>query len=333
MPNPWENAGGAGNNRNSGRGNPQRPSRPESYAEPAGGRRPWETSAPAGPGPGGGQSFGDDPFGGGGAQPNPFGGSAFDGGAFGDGAFGGFPGGGGAVFDAPAPAPLPGPPLQQPLSHAPTPAATPEAPSRRRLRRPQLALPRTDLPAGRPAVAGYAFSGAGALLVTVAAATALAIPELKMFAQASGTLLVAVAAGLAAVGAAVLLQSVRCGRRMRGGRMPTLIGCALLAAAAGWVWIAGPGSELAWLSLLLRVAATGTALCVVVTVLMLLLPAGAPDEAPAPPPAPVPAAAGPPPAPAAPAAWPAPAAAPTGHPGPGPGPGLNPMDFDPFGPS
>ncbi|HOW95325.1 MAG TPA: hypothetical protein PLF91_12635 [Mycolicibacterium fallax] len=169
--------------------------------------------------------------------------------------------------------------------------------------------------------------------MTVAAATALAIPELKMFAQASGTLLVAVAAGLAAVGAAVLLQSVRCGRRMRGGRMPTLIGCALLAAAAGWVWIAGPGSELAWLSLLLRVAATGTALCVVVTVLMLLLPAGAPDEAPAPPPAPVPAAAGPPPAPAAPAAWPAPAAAPAGHPGPGAGPGLNPMDFDPFGPS
>lgn len=251
-----------------GNQHPDRSAGPGSNRDPFGGADPFA-------GPGAADPFGSaDPFGGAGSAPvgsDPFGG-------------GGAPQPGPPLAPAVPPAPTPPPADDErtqrvstsrfrrksaaPPTTAPSPTdtektvrinrpagttAAPAAPGPIPGPVPSKA-PRSAPAASSRPLAGYLLAGVASVVLTVAIATLLALPELNMFYGQVTTAVVIAAAGLIVAAAALLWQASRCARGKPHAQLYTLIACALTVLAAVLVWIFGPGAQVSWFSTLIRVA-------------------------------------------------------------------------------
>ncbi|OBK92485.1 hypothetical protein [Mycobacterium sp. 1165178.9] len=255
-------------------------------------------------------------------------------------------------------------PQQQARSSAPPPVAP------RRARLPAQALPPPPSPPKRsspvpqrPAVdasklpdtvafAGWLFAGIGAVMLTLAIAVAMAIPEFDWYYGSHTWLAVTAATGGVLLGAAIIWQAIRIVKHRRLARPVAVIGCGLTLSLAAFGLIAGPGSAVAWFTHLTQAGAVTAAVTAVATGVLLFLPpsnAYLHRDAHKPPPPPTFAeivnaahhvprttapqqhspASGPPPAPRRPPAS-NPPAAPPYPPASNPPPAPRPADFDPF---
>ncbi|HEX5253267.1 MAG TPA: hypothetical protein VFW69_05245 [Mycobacterium sp.] len=249
--------------------------------------------------------------------------------------------------------------LQQQARNAPPqPAATsaPAAPLRARppsqaLPPPPAAPPQSNPARQRPAVdaselpdtvafAGWLFAGVGAVMLTLAIAVAMAIPEFDWYYGSHTWLAVSAATAGVLLGAAIIWQAIRIVKHRRLARPVAMIGCGLMLSLAAFGLIAEPGSAVAWFTHLTQAGAITAGITAVATGVLLFLPASNAylhRDAHKPPPPPtfaeiVNAAQHAPRATATPQHPPAsrPATAPQYPPASNPPPAPRPADFDPF---
>ena len=243
--------------------------------------------------------------------------------------------------------------LQQQARSAPPPPA-----AARRARPPSQALPpppaapRRSGPAPQRlatdaaqlpdtvAFASWLFAGIGAVMLTMAIAVAMAIPEFDWYYRSDTWLAVSAATAGVLLGAAIIWQAIRIVKHRRLARPVAVIGCVLTLSLAAFGLIVGPGSAVAWFTHLTQAGAITAAVTAVATGVLLFLPASNAylhRDAHKPPPPPTfaeivnaaqnaPTATAPPQRPPAYNPPPAPQHPSAGNPAPAP----RPADFDPF---
>lgn len=181
--------------------------------------------------------------------------------------------------------------LPQARSTSPPPPRTRAPAAPRRERPPSQALPpppaaprRTAPTPRRPAVeasqlpdtvafASWLFAGIGAVMLTLAIAVAMAIPEFDWYYGSHTWLGVSAAAAGVLLGAAIIWQAIRIVRHRRLARPIAVIGCGLTLSLAAFGLIVGPGSAVAWFTRLTQAGAVTAAITALATGVLLFLPA------------------------------------------------------------
>lgn len=186
---------------------------------------------------------------------------------------------------------------QQARNPSPPPAATsaPAAPLRARppsqARRPSQPLPPPPAAPGQSnpapqlravdaanlpdtvAFASWLFAGTGAVMLTLAIAVAMAIPEFDWYYGSHTPLAMSAATAGVLLGAAVIWQAIRIVKHRRLARPIAVIGCGLTLSLAVFGLIAGPGSAVAWFAHLTQAGAVTAGVTAVATGVLLFLPA------------------------------------------------------------
>jgi hypothetical protein len=190
------------------------------------------------------------------------------------------------------------------------------------------------------AFASWLFAGIGVVMLTLAIAVAMAIPEFDWYYGSHSWLAVSAATAGVLLGAAIIWQAIRIVKHRRLARPVAVIGCGLTLSLAAFGLIAAPGSAVAWFTHLTQAGAiTAAATAVAAGILLFRPPSNAylHRDAHKPPPPPTfaeivnaaqhaPTATAPPQHPPSSNPAPAPQYPPARNPAPAP----RPTDFDPF---
>ncbi|MEE2853095.1 MAG: hypothetical protein VX424_10645 [Actinomycetota bacterium] len=174
--------------------------------------------------------------------------------------------------------------LQQQAHSAPPPPAAPRRarPASQALPPPPAAPARSN-PAPQAvdssklpdtvAFASWLFAGIGAVMLTLAIAVAMAIPEFDWYYGSHTWLALSAAAAGVLLGAAIIWQAIRIVRHRRLARPVAVLACGLTLALAAFGLIVGPGSAVAWFTHLTQAGAITAAVTAVATGVLLFLPA------------------------------------------------------------